>query len=53
MGQLMGKVMGASNVTVRYQVPVPETVRKKLKIKEGGTLVFYEEEGKVRVPAEV
>ena len=49
----MGKVIGASKVTVRYQVTVPEIVRRRLGIKEGDTLVFYEEDGKIRVTTEV
>ena len=42
----MGKALGSSKVTVRFQVTVPEEVRKKLKIKEGDTLVFVEENKK-------
>ncbi len=43
----MSKILGASKVTVRYQVTIPEGVRKIMKIKEGQTLVFTEENGKV------
>ncbi len=50
---LMGKVLGASKVTVRYQVTVPEDVRKKLRVKEGDTLVFYEENGKIEITTEI
>ena len=49
----MGKALGASKITVRYQVTVPEEVRKKLRLKEGDTLIFYEEDGKVRITAEI
>ena len=43
----MAKVLGASKITVRYQVTVPEDVRKIMKIKVGQTLVFAEEDGKI------
>jgi len=48
----MGKVLGSSKVTVRFQVTVPEEVRKKLKVKEGDNLVFVEENKKVYVSTE-
>jgi AbrB family looped-hinge helix DNA binding protein len=49
----MAKILGASKVTVRYQVTIPEGVRKLLKIKEGQTLVFAEEDGKINLMAEI
>ena len=49
----MAKVLGASKVTVRYQVTVPVEVRELLKIKEGQTLVFAEEHEKVFITTEV
>ncbi len=49
----MGKVLGASKVTTRYQVTIPEAVRKRIKVREGDTLVFYEEDGKIQITAEV
>ncbi len=49
----MAKILGASKVTVRYQVTIPEQVRKLLKIKEGQTLVFAEEDGKINLMTEV
>ena len=49
----MAKILGASKVTVRYQVTIPEGVRKLLKIKEGQTLVFAEENGKIYLMAEL
>jgi AbrB family looped-hinge helix DNA binding protein len=49
----MAKVLGASKVTVRYQVTLPPDVRKLLKVKEGDTLVFAEENGKVFITSEV
>ncbi len=49
----MAKVLGASKVTVRYQVTIPPGVRKLLKIREGETLVFAEENSKVFITTEV
>ncbi|MGI0010673.1 MAG: AbrB/MazE/SpoVT family DNA-binding domain-containing protein [Nitrosopumilaceae archaeon] len=49
----MAKILGASKVTVRYQVTVPEEVRKLMKIKEGQILVFVEEHGKITLMTEV
>ena len=48
----MGKALGSSKVTIRFQVTVPEEVRKRLKVKEGDTLVFVEENKKVYVSTE-
>lgn len=49
----MAKVLGASKITVRYQVTLPADVRKVLKIREGDTLLFAEENGKVYITTEV
>ena len=49
----MARILGASKVTVRYQVTVPEEVRKILKIKEGQTLVFAEDNGRVFIKTEL
>ncbi len=49
----MAKILGASKVTVRYQVTVPEEVRKIMKVKVGQTLVFAEEGGKIILMTEV
>lgn len=49
----MAKILGASKVTVRYQVTLPPEVRQLVKIKEGDTLVFAEENGKVFITTEV
>jgi len=48
----MGKVLGSSKVTVRYQVTVPEEVRKKMKVKEGDTLVFVEDGKRIYISTE-
>ncbi|WP_182126348.1 AbrB/MazE/SpoVT family DNA-binding domain-containing protein [Nitrosopumilus sp. b2] len=49
----MGQILGASKVTVRFQVTIPEDARKIMKIKEGQTLVFVEENGKIVVTTEI
>lgn len=49
----MAKILGASKVTVRYQVTIPEEVRKLMKIKEGQTLVFAEDNGKIVLKTEL
>jgi AbrB family looped-hinge helix DNA binding protein len=49
----MAKILGASKVTVRFQVTIPEEVRKLLKIKEGQTLVFADDNGKVVLRTEL
>ena len=48
----MGKALGSSKVTVRFQVTVPEEVRKKMKVKEGDTLVFVEDGKKIYISTE-
>lgn len=40
-------IFGSSKISTRYQVTLPESVRKKLNIKDGEQLLFSEEEGKV------
>jgi AbrB family looped-hinge helix DNA binding protein len=49
----MGKILGASKITVRFQVTIPENVRKIMKIKEGQTLIFTEENGKIMIMTEL
>jgi len=49
----MGKALGSTKVTVRFQVTVPEEVRKKLKIKEGDSLVFVEDGKRVYIATEL
>jgi len=48
----MGKALGSSKVTVRYQVTVPEEVRKKLGLEEGDTLVFVEDNKRIYISTE-
>ena len=49
----MAKILGASKVTVRYQVTIPEDVRKHMKIEIGQTLAFTEENGKIVLKTEI
>lgn len=48
----MGKALGSSKVTVRFQVTVPEEVRNKLKVKEGDNLVFVEDGNRIYIGTE-
>lgn len=48
----MGKALGSSKVTVRFQVTVPEEVRNKLNVKDGDTLVFVEDGKKIYISTE-
>lgn len=48
----MGKALGSSKLTVRYQITVPEEVRKILKIKDGGTIVFVLNNDKIEICTE-
>lgn len=49
----MGQIVGASKITARYQVTIPEKVRELMNIEEGQTLVFVEENGKVILKSEI
>ncbi|WP_148680157.1 AbrB/MazE/SpoVT family DNA-binding domain-containing protein [Nitrosopumilus maritimus] len=49
----MAKILGSSKVTVRYQITVPEDVRKVMKIESGQTLAFVEEDGKIVLKTDV
>jgi len=49
----MAKILGASKVTVRYQVTIPEEVRKVLKIKEGQTIVFVEDGNRISIKSDL
>jgi AbrB family looped-hinge helix DNA binding protein len=48
----MGKALGSSKVTVRFQVTVPEEVRNKLKVKAGDNLVFIEDGKRIYISTE-
>jgi len=49
----MGQIVGASKITARYQVTIPEKVREFMKIEEGQTLVFVDEDGKIILKSEI
>ena len=49
----MAKILGSSKISVRYQVTVPEDVRKIMRIEAGQTLAFIEEEGKIVLKTDV
>ena len=49
----MGQIIGASKITARYQVTIPEKVRELMDLDEGQTLVFVEDEGKVILKSEI
>jgi AbrB family looped-hinge helix DNA binding protein len=36
-----------SKITYKFQVTVPKKVREKFALKEGDTLVFFEEDGRL------
>ena len=41
------ELLGMSTITYKFQVTIPKKVREKHKLKEGDTIVFVEENGKV------
>jgi len=43
----MSRILGASKVSSKYQVTIPQDVRKVLNISVGDTIVFAEENGKI------
>lgn len=49
----MGQIIGASKITARYQVTVPEKVRDLMELEEGQTLVFVEENGNIVLKSEI
>jgi antitoxin PrlF len=48
----MGKVLGSSKITIRYQVTIPEQVRKKMNVKDGETLVYVEDGDRIYINTE-
>lgn len=48
----MGKALGSSKITVRYQVTIPIEVRGKMKVKEGDNLVFVEDGKRIYISTE-
>ncbi len=49
----MAKAIGSSKVTVRFQVTIPAEVRGRIKVKEGDTLVFVEDNQRVYITTEL
>ena len=49
----MPAIIGASKVTIRYQVTIPEKVRKKMNLKMGDVLAFYEDGNKIYIANKV
>ena len=49
----MAKVKGASKVTSKFQVTIPEDVREALQVKVGDTVVFVEEGDKIFITTKV
>lgn len=41
------EILGMSRLTYKFQLTVPKRVREKFELKEGDTLIFIEEEGKL------
>ena len=48
----MGKALGSSTVTTRFQVTIPGKARRLLKVEEGDILVFFEDGSRVYVSTE-
>lgn len=49
----MAKVKGASKVTSKFQVTIPERVREALQVKIGDIVVFVEEGDKIFITTKV
>ncbi|MDE1725924.1 MAG: AbrB/MazE/SpoVT family DNA-binding domain-containing protein [Thaumarchaeota archaeon] len=43
------EILGMSMITYKFQVTVPKKVREKHRLKEGDTLAFVEEHGRIYV----
>ncbi|MCE9652097.1 MAG: AbrB/MazE/SpoVT family DNA-binding domain-containing protein [Nitrosarchaeum sp.] len=41
------EVLGMTTITYKYQVTIPKKLREKHRLKEGDTIIFVEEDGKV------
>ena len=48
----MGKALGSSKITVRFQVTIPEEVRRKMRVKEGDNLVFVDDGKRIYISTE-
>jgi AbrB family looped-hinge helix DNA binding protein len=50
----MSKIVGASKITTRFQITLPEEAREILKVSVGDTLAFIQDEnGKIYITAKV
>ena len=52
-GKKMAKIKGASKVTTKFQITLPQQVRKLLRVKAGDTIAFAEENGKIFIVIEI
>ncbi|MEM3383815.1 MAG: AbrB/MazE/SpoVT family DNA-binding domain-containing protein [Nitrososphaerales archaeon] len=43
------EILGMSTITYKFQVTIPKKVRERFQLKEGESLVFIEEDGKLIV----
>jgi AbrB family looped-hinge helix DNA binding protein len=41
------EILGMSKITYKFQVTIPKRVRDKFELKEGETLIFIEENGRL------
>jgi len=41
------EILGMSTITYKFQVTIPKKLREKHKLKEGDTIMFIEEDGKI------
>jgi AbrB family looped-hinge helix DNA binding protein len=41
------EILGLSTITYKFQVTIPKKVRDRIKLKEGDSLTFIEEDGRV------
>ena len=49
----MSKILGASKITVRFQVTIPKEAREKLQLSIGETLAFIEEDDRIYITTKV
>ena len=41
------EILGMSKLTYKFQITVPKEVRKRFQLKEGKTIIFIEEDGRL------
>ncbi len=49
----MPRIIGASKITAKYQISIPESVREHLPVKIGDTIAFVLEKGRIFLTTEV